>query len=297
MRLMDVKYRLKSNRDIESEFEENMAAVEAQVGAELRRLTKKYAIPAEDVIEVVEDGEPLYDQDEIASYLGEVGCPICQKGDKIFLGDISEPSAGAGCRLKEGSCEREGGKNIGSFHTHPVGGTTPSIADIECAISKGEEIMCIGGIVDGEYQISCYSPKSHVRKKGTLGCNVVNSRYYPDLSDIPSVGMLEFFREVPPLNAEDILDDLKSMESMEKEIAHRIADYHFIDIDDEDMPGLISEFKEALEMGDIPPEYWNGEEEIEGEMDSLEVFAGKMLRRVEERKKEHLSRDMYIKEM
>lgn len=287
------KYRAKDDFEIREEFLKLCATVREQVGAELRELTARHVLSEEELADAFEYNEPLYDDNEIIQYLGEVGCPICRKGDRIFLGALSEPLTGAGCRIKEASCERMGGEYIGSFHTHPIGGNTPSVPDIECAISKEEEIMCIGGNIGGDYKVSCYTPRTKARRVG-LFYNPMLGRYYPDDSDIPVAGKLEFFRETPPPTAEDVLDAIGRDEDA---IRHLISMYHGMGADDPEMPNMVSGFLATLAEGEVPDEYWAADHETEGEMDSIEIHMGNGLRRIEERRKAFLLKDMHICEV
>jgi hypothetical protein len=134
-------YDYKHHDDIRAEFKTLCEEVRAQLGKRMVDLTQEYVPPEADLREAASVDEPMYEDSEIVRYLGEVGCPICRKNGELFLGEMSEPITGAGCRIKEQSCERMGGKTIGSFHTHPLGGNTPSLPDLECAISKKEEIV------------------------------------------------------------------------------------------------------------------------------------------------------------
>lgn len=233
----------------------------------------------------------MYDDFEIRRYLGEVGCPICRDGDRIFLGALTEPETGAGCRIREGSCRRMGGTYIGSFHTHPIGGNTPSLPDIECAIRSEEEIMCIGGNIGGDYRVACYSPRSKPRRIGLM----YNPRgYYPDMSDIRPSGEIEFYREVPPPTAEDIVDAIGRNED---EIRSIIASYHMIETDDPDMPEMIADFLATLAEGEIPEEYSDVDIESEGEFDTLEIYLGDDLREIETRRRDILRRDLHMCEL
>lgn len=286
-------YREKTSAEIQDEFSQLCTAVRKQVGDELLALTRRHVLDEEELSEALEGDEPLYDDSEIRRYLGEVGCPICRTGDRIFLGAKSEPETGAGCRIKEASCERMGGEYIGSFHTHPLGGNTPSVPDIECAISREEQIMCIGGNVGGDYKVSCYTPRAKTRRTG-LRYNPMMGRYYADESDIPAMGELEFYRESPPPIAEDVLD---AIGHNEQEIRYLLARYHGVREDDPDMPEMVIQFLATLAEGEVPEEYYAADRESDGEMDSIGVYSGDAIRTLEKRRRAVLTRDMHICEV
>lgn len=287
---MATEYRNKGDTQIREEFDALCGLVRRQVGEELQRLTERYVLSDEEILEAVSDKEPMYDDFEIRRYLGEVGCPICRDGDRIFLGALTEPETGAGCRIREGSCQRMGGTYIGSFHTHPIGGNTPSVPDIECAIRSEEEIMCIGGNIGGEYQITCYTPRETARKRG-LRYNPMIGRYYPGEDDIEATGELEFYREVPPPTSDDIFD---AIGDNEPEIRGHIATYHGIDEDDPDMEEMVANFRKTLEEGDVPEEYQADGWDTDGAIDTLEVYTGDALREIEKRRRAFLPRDVYL---
>lgn len=287
---MKTGYQNKRDGEIKEEFNALCDAIRRQVGDELRQLTERYVLSEEEMKEAISSDEPMYDDYEIRRYLGEVGCPICRDGDRIFLGELSHPETGAGCRIKEGSCQRMGGTYIGSFHTHPIGGNTPSVADIECGIRQEEEIMCIGGNVGDEYKVTCYTPRAIVRKRGLI-YNPMGGRYYPQEDDIPATGEIEFFRETPPPTAEDVLD---AIGNNDEEIVRLITMYHGIDEDDPDVEELVEDFRNTLKDGKIPDEYWEGRQEVEGEFDTLELYTGDSLREIEKRRRAFLQRDVYL---
>ena len=284
-------YNEKTDSEISDEFSKLCLEVRRQVGKELLELTKRHVKSEDALIEAISFDEPMYDDVDIIKYLGEFGCPICRKDDRVFLGTPSEPATGAGCRIREASCERMGGEYIGSFHTHPIGGNTPSVADIECGIRREEEIMCIGGTIGGDYRVACYSPRSKPRRIGLM----YNPRgYYPDMSDIRPSGEIEFYREVPPPTAEDIVDAIGRNED---EIRSIIASYHMIETDDPDMPEMVADFLATLAEGEIPEEYSDVDIESEGEFDTLEIYLGDDLREIETRRRDILRRDLHMCEL
>jgi len=288
--LVKTGYQNKRDGEIKEEFNALCDTIRRQVGDELRQLTERYVLSEEEMKEAISSDEPMYDDYEIRRYLGEVGCPICRDGDRIFLGALSHPETGAGCRIKEGSCQRMGGTYIGSFHTHPIGGNTPSVPDIECGIRREEEIMCIGGNVGDEYKVTCYTPRAIVRKRGLI-YNPMAGRYYPQEDDIPATGEIEFFRETPPPTAEDILD---AIGNNDEEIMGLITMYHGLDKDDPDVEELVEDFRNTLKDGEIPDEYWEDYQDVEGEFDTLELYTGDSLREIEKRRRAFLPRDVYL---
>ncbi len=279
-------YHRKKDDAIRADFTALCGEVRAQLGERMVELTEKYVLPEADLLEAASIDEPTYDDSEIVRYLGEVGCPICRKNDELFLGEMSEPITGAGCRIKEQSCERMGGKTIGSFHTHPLGGNTPSLPDLECAISKKEEIMCIGGKIGDAPVVSCYTPKQPYRMRGM---SLIEAQHYnPDVSDIPVAGELEFYRQSPPPNAEDVQEKIGDSDDVIRGI---LSAYNRIETDDEDMPELVAEFKDKLRNGEVPEEYWEWAGDMtdsDGTLDSIAVYAADDMRKVNELRKDRV---------
>jgi len=71
----------------------------------------------------------------------ETGYTICRKGDKLIKGCESIGDSHRHISLK--ICCNNGGKPVGTFHTHPDGSVDPSPQDIAEMRRLGMEFMCI----------------------------------------------------------------------------------------------------------------------------------------------------------
>lgn len=292
--------------DILLEFQRLCKKVDSDIGKDMLALTEKNVLSYEDYKDVVITSEEeeenwekeIQDDWDVRHYLGEAGCPICQdKEGKLFLGDCSEPTTGAGCSIDIGACARRGGVKVGSFHTHPMGGNTPSVPDMECARSGGEKIFCIGGLIGHDRQISCYALNQRSQKHGII-YNPFTGSFYKDREE--PAGIIRFYREPPPPTASDLLADLD--EKMIRDIIEHT--YHqwreeFTEEEKKEVEDRVKEFRASLERGEIPDEYWEqyGEDGIEGEMDELNVFTPDQIPAVEKDRKEFLKNFLFICEM
>lgn len=283
------EYEDKGDLEIISEFSKICDETRTQIKKEMMELVKKRVSSYEDYKDLIESEEPLMEYNDITDLLGETGCPICKKENKLFLGDCTEPNTGAGCNIDYGSCKRRGGEKIGSFHTHPLGGTTPSLQDMVCSGSQEEKISCIGGLKGKGFGITCYTLNERGRSFGIL-YNPFLGKYYPD-TEKPD-GKIEFYRETPPPTASQLLEDLN-----DETIGHIVINYFERDkISNREKLRRIERFKNALKRGEIPDEYWENYES-EGEMDSLDVYSPKKLEKVEKERKAFLSRDTFLCEL
>lgn len=290
--LVMMDYRDRSDAEIASNFEQLCDDVLTQIGDQLYALTEEHVPLDEEIKDAMSCDEPLYDDWDVVRYMGEVGCPICRRGDTIFVGDLTPPCTGGGCNIRSESCARLGGEYVGSFHTHPVNGTTPSPADIETSIRDGEEIMCIGGNVGGKSQITCYTAKLLPRRRGIAVS--IRGSYYPNFEDLVPDGQIKFYRETPPPTPGEVLEALLPNED---EIRHLIADSYHIGVDDEEMPELVEEFINTLKRGEMPDEYleyYDYDQPSEGFEDTIDIYLGENSKKLEERYHEFLKRDLFL---
>lgn len=270
------------------DFEELCEEVRNTLKERMLEITKKNVLGPEDYESLLEEEERdvMYDPYDIENLLGEIGCPICRGKDGLFIGKCLAPGTGAGCNIDYASCERMGGERIGSFHTHPIGGTTPSVPDLECSMVRDEEIACIGGYDGEEYLVRCYRPRETARKYGLIYNPFVG--YYQDKEE-PD-GKIEFYREPPPPTPEDLLADLS-----DKMIEPIVASY-FETLDQEEIDRRVQRFRRELEEGEIPVEYWEGFESMEGYVDEIPFYSPEKLKKVEKSRLVKVSRDaMYCK--
>lgn len=249
-------------------------------------LTDEFAGNVEEVIIRPEDSEDeahwkeIVDLWEIENLLGETGCPICEKEDgTLFLGKCETPHTGAGCRIDYGSCEKEGAKHIGSFHTHPIGGTTPSLPDMQCSLNQEEKVFCVGGKVGDKAKVTCYTPRGLTSEKG-LWYNPFKG-YYPEFPDTPPEGKIRFYREEPP----PLPSEIQTMLTDDDVLMHLWGEPS-----EEEKKEFIEYFRGKLAEGEYPQEYWDVYE-TRGEMDEIEVYLPEQLEKVEEKKLAFVSRN------
>jgi len=255
--------------------------LEEMLANDLCEITASQVETYEDYKDIVETEDnvaaEVLDYWDIKNLLGEIGYTICelQKSGKLVLTDNVEPETGAGCRLTTRECEKLGGKPVGSFHTHPVGGNTPSIADIECSLKK-ELFFCIGGYDGDDHRVTCYTPWPRIRERGIMYNPLSNNPYYPRPS-VPPDGKINFWREEPAPTAQDLLED---------------GVYKYWS----DEPEEQEAFRKMLEEGEIPDEAWENYESA-GENDSLDIYTPEKLKVVEAERKEFLKRDFDVMEV
>lgn len=288
-------YRMKPAARIEQEFSKTCGEIEDDLSQILYDLTRKNVITESKLVDqLCSSDEPIYDPFDIQDFLGEVGCPICRDKTtgKLFLGAVSEPLTGAGCRIQDKSCERMGGEYIGSFHTHPLGGNTPSEPDINCALEKDEEIMCIGGTINDKHTVTCYTPGPAARN------SAISARlawgYYPKPDEDPACEV-EFYREVPPPTADDLLETLDP-----RTVKEIITDVYRLPPEDPEVNSLASKFLETLAAGEIPDEYYEyegGESIGEGEIDTFEIYSPDASERIDRERKEYMKYDFFMRDI
>lgn len=254
---------------------------------EMCEVTKKHTPNLEEVIITPEDSEEeasykeLTETYDIQELLGEAGCPICEKDGNYFLGECETPPTGAGCRINYPYCESKGARAIGGFHTHPLGGTTPSLPDLECSVSQKEEVFCIGGRIGDKRKVTCYTPEQRVKEKGLFYNPFVG--YYPKF-DVPAEGKIVFWRETPPPLASELNVELSDED---------LAEYFrttFDETPEKEVQKSVKEARAGLERGEIFDEYWEAYEP-QGEMDEIDAHLPEDLKKLEEMKLSYLSKD------
>lgn len=196
--------------------------------------------------------------------LAEHGCTICRLVAPDFrLTDCDTGYTAAGCTIDFLECVRLGGKRVGTFHTHPIGLPIPSHPDIKCSFEWKTSFDFVGGLVGGREVIVCYIPKdiSEMKYEHLEAMHVLrNGVPIPNFPPGEPLGVIRFFREDPGPMASELLEDFDSIFPPE---------YY-----DEDQ---IKEFREELEGGDIPTEFWESYESS-GEWDELKVYSDEMQR-------------------
>jgi hypothetical protein len=240
----------------------------------------------------------LKDESDIVSVLGEAGCPICEtQYGRLYLGPWCEPDVGAGCNIDEKACERRGDRHIGTFHTHPLGGNTPSPQDMDVAFRGKEEMFCIGGKVGGKPVVSCYIPNMRAKIQGPMAIINPFVPTYP-MPDVESYGKIHFWRQTPPPTATDILETKYSDEDM--------AEWGEWQYNKNESKARrkqrIAEYKEQLSRGEIPEDYWQAyweyqDSNTEGDFDSIDVFEPKHQAMINKQQKDMLRRDYNVVEV
>ncbi len=254
-------------------------------------LTEQNTSDLKDVIITDQDTEEegydkeLKDRDEIAGLLSEAGAPICEKDGTFFLGDVTEPETGAGCRIDRAYCASKGAKTVGTFHTHPLGGTTPSLPDLQTSANEKEELFCVGGRIGDKRKVTCYAPGPRVTAWGGPVYNPLRG-YYPKF-DVPETGKIVFYREPPPPLASEL-----NVEMTDETIVELLTAYE--DYTKKELQEKIKEVRAGFEKGEIFEEFWENYE-AEGEMDELETYSPKDLERLEKLKLDFLASDYYIR--
>lgn len=254
---------------------------------EMCEITKKHTPDLEEVIITPEDSEEeasykeLRDPYDVQELLGEAGCPICEKDGDYFLGECETPPTGAGCRINYPYCESKDAKAVGGFHTHPLGGTTPSVQDLECSISQEEEVFCIGGRIGDKLKVTCYTPEQRTKEKGLWYNPFIG--YYPKF-DVPEKGKIVFWRETPPPLASELNVEMSD---------ENLAEYFRTALDktpEKEVQERVKEARTCLKRGEIFDEFWEYYEP-EGEMDEIDAHLPEDLDKLEEMKLSFLSRD------
>lgn len=96
-------------------------------------------------------------------WFAEYGCTICDLGPQGYkLTDCIKGTTGSGVRIDIKDCyDKERGRRIGTFHTHPYGGASPSVGDIMSAFIEPESsaINFVGGVVGGRKVIMGFAAR------------------------------------------------------------------------------------------------------------------------------------------
>lgn len=270
--------------------------VKKQVGKEMCKITKDKVLTTaqfNDVVITKHDTDTaamdktLTDYDDAKHYLGEIGCPICKKDDKIFLGKCLEPDVAAACNIQYRECEKVGAEIIGTFHTHPLGGNVPSESDITCFIGNKEPISCIGGKIGDEDRIACYQPNFMTEMRGFVHTRPFTG-YYPKFGEKPD-GVIKFWTEEPPPTPDDLLAELSDIE------IENIISIYDRSIPQRELDRRVKEFKDELEEGSIPDDFWDMYE-IEGYQDEIPIYSLGQQKRRDKMLKNHLKKDYLIYE-
>lgn len=232
------------------------------------RQIEKHCTPIEKLADVIitpdmEEDDDVYDMVldpfDAECYLAEHGCTICRVGPADFrMTDCDTGHTAAGCVIDFLECNRIGGKRIGTFHTHPVGLPIPSHPDIRCSFNWKTSYDFIGGLIGGRKVIVCYVPRptSEMRYGHLEAMSMYGSRVpIPNFPSGEPLGVIRFYREDPGPLASEVLEDFDT---------HFPPDYY-----DEETR---HEFREDLELGIIPDDYWECYD-TEGEEDELKIFS------------------------
>lgn len=90
----------------------------------------------------------------------EYGCTICDLGPQGHkLTDCVKGTTGSGVQIEVEDChDKERGRRVGTFHTHPYGTAAPSVGDIMNVFIDNRAVNFIGGVVGGRKVIVGYAP-------------------------------------------------------------------------------------------------------------------------------------------
>ena len=110
-------YRDRPDAEIASNFEQLCDDVLTQIGDQLYALTEEHVPLDEEIKDAMSCDEPLYDDWDVVRYMGEVGCPICRRGDTIFVGDLTPPCT-AGDAISGPNRVPDSVVNISGVFTH-----------------------------------------------------------------------------------------------------------------------------------------------------------------------------------
>ena len=200
----------------------------------------------------------MMDMFEAEKYLAEHGCTICKVGETYRLTDCDTGHTAAGCTIDIIDCVHQGGRRVGTFHTHPTGLPIPSHDDLLCGFNWKTSYDFIGGKVGGRDVIVGYTPRpTSEMRYGHLAAMSIFRPGGTVWGDMPGepIGVIRFYRENPGPMVSELLKDF---------------DYIFSsDMYDEDER---AEFREELESGEIPDVFWDNYES-EGEVDELLVYS------------------------
>ena len=191
--------------------------------------------------------------------LSEHGCTICEVAGEYRLTDCATSTTAASCNIDILDCMRQGGRRVGTFHTHPTGLPIPSDPDLMCGFNWKTSFDFVGGKVAGRDVIVGYTgrPESEMRYGHLRAMSIMRPGGGEIFGAMPGepIGEISFYREeLPPLNSE-LLQDFDAIFPPE---------YH----SEEER----AEFREELESGEIPYAFWEGYEST-GEMDELSVYS------------------------
>jgi hypothetical protein len=191
-------------------------------------------------------------------HLNEHGCTICEVNGAYRLTDCATGTTAASCNIDILDCMRQGGRRVGTFHTHPIGLPIPSDPDIMCGFDWKTSFDFVGGKVAGREVIVGYTgrPTSEMRYGHLRGMSMIHpgAEMFGSMPGEP-IGVIGFYREEPGPLPSDILADFDSIFPVE-----------YYDEDDR------VEFREELESGEIPYVFWDNYDS-EGEMDELAVYS------------------------
>lgn len=191
-------------------------------------------------------------------HLNEHGCTICEIGGAYRLTDCATSTTAASCNIDVMDCMRQGGRRVGTFHTHPMGLPIPSDPDLMCGFNWKTSFDFVGGKVAGRDVIVGYTgrPESEMRYGHLRAMSIIRpgSEIFGSMPGEP-IGVISFYREEPGPLPSELLEDFDSVFP---------AEYY----DEESR----AEFREELESGEIPYDFWDNYDS-EGEMDELSVYS------------------------
>lgn len=190
--------------------------------------------------------------------LSEHGCTICKVAGEYRLTDCATSTTAASCSIDVLDCMRQGGRRVGTFHTHPTGLPIPSDPDLMCTFNWKTAFDFVGGKVAGRDVIVGYTgrPTSEMQYGHLRAMSIIRpgSEIFGAMPGDP-VGKISFYREEPPPLNSEMLDDFDAIFP---------SDYY----SEEER----AEFREELESGEIPYAFWDSYES-EGEMDELSIYS------------------------
>ena len=105
---------------------------------------------------------------ESKDHLIEINAAICSCDGVLKIPDVYETGY-MESEIPYRECEKIGCLHVGSFHIHPISGTMPSHTDLEEIIydyeqlGLGQQINCIGALINKKKQVSCIIPKRKFR--------------------------------------------------------------------------------------------------------------------------------------
>lgn len=191
-------------------------------------------------------------------HLNEHGCTICKVNGIYKLTDCATSDTAASCNIDVLDCMRQGGRRVGTFHTHPTGLPIPSDDDLMCGFNWKTAFDFVGGKVAGRDVIVGYTgrPESEMRYGHLRAMSMIRpgAEIFGSMPGEP-VGKICFYREEPGPLPSELLAMFDSVFP---------AEYY----DEEDR----AEYKEELESGEIPYAFWDSYDS-EGTMDELSVYS------------------------